>query len=156
MKRLFSSHGRSRLHCSHSYIIGQLFAQKEDEVLTVDSSTVLLNATVLDNNGKSATGLKREQFSVFENGVQQQISYFSAPKHPLRRSYFIDTSGSMESRISIARAAAINFLTGLRANDSAAIYRFSSKVELIQDFSGKPGHKRIGIRAPCRRHDSPE
>jgi len=113
-----------------------IFAQTEDEVLTVDSSTVLLNATILDNNGKSATGLKREQFSVFENGVQQQISYFSAAETPFAAVILIDTSGSMESRISIARAAAINFLTGLRANDSAAIYRFSSKVELIQDFSG--------------------
>jgi len=112
-----------------------LFGQTEDEVLTVDSSTVLLNATILDNSGKSVTGLKREQFSVFENGVQQQISYFSAAETPFAAVILIDTSGSMESRISIARAAAINFLTGLRANDSAAIYRFSSKVELIQEFS---------------------
>ncbi len=112
-----------------------LFGQTEDEVLTVDSSTVLLNATIIDNSGKSVTGLKREQFSVFENGVQQQISYFSAAETPFAAVILIDTSGSMESRISIARAAAINFLTGLRANDSAAIYRFSSKVELIQEFS---------------------
>ncbi len=110
-------------------------AQSEDEVLTVESNTVLLNATILDNSGKSVAGLKREQFSVLENGIPQQISYFSAAETPFAAVILIDTSGSMESRISIARAAAIIFLTGLRENDSAAIYRFSSKVELIQDFS---------------------
>ena len=112
-----------------------LFAQSEDEVLTVESDTVLLNATILNSDGKSVVGLKREQFSVFENGVQQQISYFSAAETPFAAVILIDTSGSMESRISMARAAAINFLAGLRPNDSAAIYRFASKVELIQDFS---------------------
>lgn len=113
-----------------------LLGQAEDEVLTVDSSTVLLNATIFDNGGKAVAGLKREQFSIFENGVQQQISYFSAAETPFAAVLLIDTSGSMESRISMARAAAINFLDGLRDADNVAIYRFASKVELVQDFSG--------------------
>jgi Ca-activated chloride channel family protein len=113
-----------------------VLAQKEDEVLKVDSATVLLNATISDNSGKAVAGLKREQFTVLENGVPQEISYFSAAETPFAAVILIDTSGSMESRINMARSAAINFLDGLRENDNAAIYRFASKVELIQDFSG--------------------
>lgn len=112
-----------------------LFAQDEDKVITVDSAAVLLNATIFDNNGKAVAGLKREQFSVFENGVKQEISYFSAEETPFAAVILIDTSGSMESRISMARSAAINFLDGLREEDNVAVYRFASKVDLVQDFS---------------------
>lgn len=118
------------------FIAGTVNAQKDDDVLVVDSATVLMNATILDSGGKSVGGLKQEQFTVLENGVQQEISYFSAEETPFAAVILIDTSGSMETRITLARAAAINFLDGLRANDNAAIYRFASKVELIQEFSG--------------------
>lgn len=111
-------------------------AQDDDKVITVESAAVLLNATITDADGKIVYGLKRDQFSVFENGVKQEISYFSTAETPFAAVVLIDTSGSMESRISMARAAAINFLDGLRENDSAAIYRFASKVELVQEFSG--------------------
>lgn len=116
--------------------ISPLFAQDDDPVLKVESSTVMLNASIFDNGGKPVMGLKRESFSVFENGIKQEISYFSAADTPFAAVILIDTSGSMESRISMARAAAINFLDGLRADDNAAIYKFASKVELVQEFSG--------------------
>jgi Ca-activated chloride channel family protein len=48
----------------------------------------------------------------------------------------LDTSGSMESRLTLARSAAIRFLDRLRDEDVAAVYKFDSKVEQIQEFSG--------------------
>ncbi len=113
-----------------------IFAQDENTILKVDSSVVLLNATILDKSGKPVGGLKQEQFKVLEDGSQQVINFFSAEETPFAAVILIDTSGSMEERVSMARAAAINFLDGLRANDSAAIYRFDSKVFLVQQFSG--------------------
>ena len=111
-------------------------AQDEDTIVKVDSSEVLLNATILDKNGKPVGGLKQGQFKVFEDGTQQVINFFSAEETPFAAVILIDTSGSMEERVSMARAAAINFLDGLRAGDNAAIYRFDSKVFLVQQFSG--------------------
>ncbi|MGD9589623.1 MAG: VWA domain-containing protein [Pyrinomonadaceae bacterium] len=113
-----------------------LSAQDENEVIKVESATVLINTTVFDRDGKAVGGLARDQFSVFENGTRQEISYFSAADTPFAAVILIDSSGSMESRISMARAAAINFLDGIRESDNVAIYRFASKVELVQDFSG--------------------
>lgn len=109
---------------------------QDDDPIKVESSTVVLNASIFDNGGKAITGLVQDNFSIFENGVKQNISYFSAASTPFAAVILIDTSGSMESRISMARAAAINFLDGLREDDNAAIYKFASKVELVQDFSG--------------------
>jgi Ca-activated chloride channel family protein len=111
------------------------FAQDDDEVVTVDSSIVVLNATITDASGRHVPGLKRSQFTVFENGVEQVIATFAAEETPFAAVVLLDTSGSMEQRISLARSAAIRFLDGLRESDSAEIYRFDSKVSLIQKFS---------------------
>jgi len=108
---------------------------KDDDVIKVDASIVLLNAAVTDAAGKAVSGLSKQQFSVFEDGVEQQISLFTAETTPFAAVILLDTSGSMEQRVSLARSAAINFLGGLRGDDSTAIYRFASKVELVQEFS---------------------
>lgn len=110
--------------------------QTEDTtVVAVESTTVVMNATILDRNGSHVSGLKKAQFSIFEDGVEQHIDFFEAEETPFAAVILLDSSGSMEERISLARAAAIRFLDGLRISDSAAIYRFDSKVVLVQDFS---------------------
>lgn len=108
---------------------------QDDDVIRVDSSLVVLNAAVLDSNGQSVEGLKQNQFHIFEDGTEQPISLFQAEETPFAAVILLDTSGSMETRISLARSAAIKFLEGLRPGDSAAIYTFDSKLNQLQDFS---------------------
>jgi Ca-activated chloride channel homolog len=117
------------------FVSSAALGQGDDDVVTVDSSIVLLNATITDASGKHAAGLKQDQFTIFENGVEQPISFFAAEETPFAAVILLDTSGSMEQRVSMARSAAIRFLDGLRENDNAAIYRFDSKVTLVQKFS---------------------
>ncbi len=113
-----------------------IFAQeRDDEVIKVDSTTVVLNATITDFDGKPTRGLKQIQFKVFEDGKEQKIDFFEAEKTPFAAIILLDTSGSMETRVSLARSAAINFLDGLRTDDMTAIYNFDSKVSIVQDFS---------------------
>jgi len=113
------------------------FGQREDDVITVDSSIVVLNAAITDNAGKPVLGLKPAQFKVFEDGKEQPINFFQTEETPFAAVILIDTSGSMEERVSMARSAAIKFLDGLRSEDNSSIYTFDSKVSLIQDFSNQ-------------------
>lgn len=108
---------------------------QDDEVLTVDSSIVVMNATITDTGGKPVFGLKQGQFKIFEDGVEQEIAFFQAEETPFAAVILLDTSGSMEERVTMARAAAINFLGGLRPVDVAAVYNFDRKVSLVQDFT---------------------
>jgi Ca-activated chloride channel family protein len=110
-------------------------AQNDDDIINVDSSIVVLNATITDVNGKPIIGLKQIQFKVFEDGQEQKVDFFAAEKTPFAAVILIDTSGSMEGGVSMARSAAINFLDGLRADDMTAIYNFDSRISLVQDFS---------------------
>ena len=110
-------------------------AQEDNDPVRVDSSIVVLNATIRDAQDRPVGGLAEKDFKIFEDGVQHPITWFAAEETPFAAVILIDTSGSMEQRISIARSAAINFLNGLRPEDMAAIYRFDSKISLVQDFS---------------------
>src|SRR5829696_1237363 len=108
---------------------------QSDEIYSVDSSIVILNAVVADSSGRHVSGLTQKQFRVFEDGTEQQVGYFAAEETPFAAVILLDTSGSMEERVTLARAAAIRFLDGLRGSDNAAVYAFNSKVSLVQPFS---------------------
>ena len=110
-------------------------AQVDDDVIRVDSNLVILNATITDKNGEPAGGLSESDFAIFENGEKQKISFFETQETPFAAVILIDTSGSMEQRVSLARAAAIRFLDGIRPDDHVAIYNFDSEVSIVQDFS---------------------
>jgi len=112
------------------------FGQQQDEdVIRVSTDLVVLNATVLAKDGKFVAGLKRGDFQVFEDGNEQKIASFSAEETPFAAAILLDISGSMESRLTLGRSAAIRFLEGLRDEDVAAVYSFYNQVEQLQDFS---------------------
>jgi len=93
--------------------------------------------------------LKGADFHVFEDGAEQKVASFTAEETPFAAAILLDTSGSMESRLTLGRSAAIRFLDGLRDEDVAAFYNFDAKVEQLQDFS--PGRdlpaKAFGLKS---------
>jgi len=116
-----------------------LCAQQDDDVVRVNTDLVILNITVTDKSGQYVPGLKLSDFTIFEDGKQisaELISSFSVHESPFASVVLLDTSGSMETRLSLARSAAIRFLDRLRIEDVAAVYKFDSKVEQVQEFSG--------------------
>jgi Ca-activated chloride channel family protein len=113
-------------------------AQQDDDVVRVNTDLVVLNVTVTDAAGQYVPGLKLADFKVFEDGKEvpaQLIASFSVQQSPFASVILLDTSGSMEVRLSLARSAAIRFLDRLREEDVAAVYKFDSKVERVQEFS---------------------
>jgi Ca-activated chloride channel family protein len=107
----------------------------DDDVVRVNTELVILNVTVVDGAGKYVHGLRSTDFKLFEDGQQQTISSFSSEETPFAAAVLLDTSGSMERRVTLARSAAIRFLDGLRTEDVAAVYHFDSKIEQVQEFS---------------------
>jgi len=112
---------------------------QDDDVVRVNTELVVLNLTVTDHEGHYVKALKKSDFKIYEDGVEVQpdmIASFSLHESPYAAVVLLDSSGSMEERFSLARSAAIRFLDGLRPEDVAAVYRFDSKVERVQEFSG--------------------
>jgi len=114
-------------------------AQQDDDVIRTNTDLVVLNVTVTDKAGQYVPGLRLSDFTLYEDGKPisaDMISSFTVQEAPFASVVLLDTSGSMESRLSLARSAAIRFLDRLREDDVAAVYRFDSKVEEVQEFSG--------------------
>lgn len=127
-------------------------AQDDDEVVRVNTDLVVLNVTVTDQAGQYVPGLKLANFKIFEDGKEiptQLVASFSLHESPFASVVLLDTSGSMESRMSLARSAAIRFLDRLREEDVAAVFKFDTKVEQVQEFSGSHdlAPMAFGIRA---------
>src|SRR4030095_1343529 len=108
---------------------------QDDDVIRVSTELVVLNATVIDKNGKFVSGLKPTEFHLFEDGTEQKVLTFTTEKTPFAAAILLDASGSMEYRLTLGRSAALRFLDGLRENDVAAVYNFDIKVQQLQDFS---------------------
>ena len=83
--------------------------------ITVD--LISLNVTVTDTRNRFITELARDNFSVYEDGVKQEVSVFSQEDLPLRMVLLMDTSASMEEKISSAQEAAIRFVGTLKEEE---------------------------------------
>src|ERR1700738_3145686 len=64
---------------------------QDDDVLRVNTDLVVLNATVLDKDGKFVPGLKRTDFQVFEDGTEQKLASFTAEETPFAAAILLDT-----------------------------------------------------------------
>ncbi|MBX3282270.1 MAG: VWA domain-containing protein [Acidobacteria bacterium] len=106
----------------------------DDDVIKVDSSVVIANVYITDRNGQAVTGLDQKLFSIFEDGKLQKIESFTSESTPFAAVVLIDSSSSMEYRVSNARSAAIKFLEGLRGQDFAAVANFDNEVRILRDF----------------------
>jgi Ca-activated chloride channel family protein len=106
---------------------------------------VSLNVTVTEAN-RYLTNLELEEFSVFEDGVKQDLTFFNRTNLPIALALLIDTSASMEDKLPIAQEAAIGFAKRLRSQDIAEVIDFDSRVEVIQPFTSKTGELEQAIR----------
>jgi len=104
------------------------------QVFRVGTDVVSLNVTVTEGE-RLVGGLNRSRFAVYEDGVQQDISYFSNTPQPIALSLLIDTSTSMEHKLPVAQEAAIGFARRLNPTDAAQVIDFDSRHEILQTFT---------------------
>jgi Ca-activated chloride channel family protein len=96
---------------------------------------VSLNVTVLDAEQRYVTDLAPANFRVLEDGVRQELTFFSRRQQPIALSLLLDSSASMEQHLPILQAAAGNFVRRLKTNDLAQVIDFDSTVEIRQPFT---------------------
>ena len=96
---------------------------------------VSVNVTVTDGQERFVTDLTQDDFLLYEDGVLQETTYFSRRQLPIALALLIDTSASMDERMTTAQEAAIGFSRRLRPEDLAEIIDFDSRVEILQSFT---------------------
>jgi len=107
---------------------------------------VSLNVTVTDGTARYMTDLEMGDFSVFEDGIKQDITLFSRTNLPIALAVLLDTSASMEGRLHVAQEAAVGFARRLRTQDIAEIVSFDSRVVVLQPFTSETSELEQAIR----------
>jgi Ca-activated chloride channel family protein len=118
---------------------GLAFGASAQESFRFRSGVELINvtATVTDDRGRFVSGLRAEDFIVYDDDEPQTISHFSAERVPVSLGFALDTSGSMTSdKMSAAQGAIERFMdTLLGPGDEMFLLQFSNRSELVQPWT---------------------
>jgi Ca-activated chloride channel family protein len=104
-------------------------------VFEVGIEVINLNVSITDPRGQYITGLKREDFAVFEDGIKQDLSIFAHENLPISMVLMVDTSASMDDKLAAARTAGKRFVRTLRPQDIAQVMQFNDRATVLQDFT---------------------
>jgi VWFA-related protein len=107
----------------------------DEQTIRVAVEMVSLPVVVSTREGRRITDLKKEDFQIFEDGVQQTIAGFAATDEPVDVALMLDTSGSTENELVRIQNSAIDFVNQLHPDDEVSVLSFSDDVKLQGDFT---------------------
>jgi Ca-activated chloride channel homolog len=120
--------------------------ESREDVLRVDTNLVTVPVLVMDRGGRFITDLKREDFRIYENGVEQEVSFFAPVEQPFTVVLLLDTSPSTRFRLRDIQDAAIAFIDQLRPEDKAVGVTFNSQLRVLNRMM----RDREGLRKAIR------
>jgi VWFA-related protein len=101
----------------------------------VNVDQVVVHTTVLDKSGHFVSGLKKEDFRIYEDGIGQTVNLFSQEDVPVSLGIVLDTSGSMRNKIDNVNRAALAFIKASNPQDEVFLIGFNDQVELLEDYT---------------------
>jgi len=104
---------------------------EEGGVLRVSTSLITVPAVVMDRNGRYIGNLRKEDFRIFEDGVEQPVTYFASVEKPFTVALLLDVSGSTQFQLSQIRDAANTFVGRLRMNDRLMAITFDGRTNVL-------------------------
>src|SRR5712671_2542380 len=103
----------------------------EGSIVRVSTSLIAVPTTVMDRNGRYIANLKKEDFRIYEDGVEQTVANFSSIEKPFTVALMLDVSGSTQAQLAQIREAANTFVGRLRLNDRMMAISFDGKINVL-------------------------
>src|SRR6185369_15334009 len=97
------------------------------------ATLITVPAIVMDRNGRYIGSLRKEDFVIYENGVEQEVTYFGSIEQPFTVALLLDVSGSTQTQLQAIRSAANAFINRLRPNDQIMLVSFDGKVNILTE-----------------------
>jgi Ca-activated chloride channel family protein len=135
------------LVCVPSWSAGEEAPRRALPRFGSDVDVVNLSVSVADTGRRYITDLGKQDFTVLEDGVPQEVSVFDQQRAPVSVSILIDCSLSMQPNMPMVQAAALRLVRALRQVDSAQIVRFNHRHAVVQDFTSDHSLLESGIRS---------
>jgi Ca-activated chloride channel family protein len=108
---------------------------KPGDVISINTSEVMLPVTVRDSSGRLVSDLTRKNFRVFEDNAEQPLSDFALRQVPVDVVLMVDASSSVAANLDDFRRAAESFAAQLDPQDRISLIKFDDRVQLLQDWT---------------------
>lgn len=119
----------------------------DDEIVRIETNLVTMPVSVLDREGRFVSGLRQQDFRIFENGAEQKIDLFQTVEQPFTVILMLDVSPSTQWQIEDIQNAAITFIDQLRPEDRVEVVAFDERVQVLC----RPTNDRYQLQRAIRR-----
>jgi Ca-activated chloride channel family protein len=120
-------------------------AKRDANYLKLETTLVQVPVITSDPGGRYIIDLKKKDFTVFEDGIKQEIEFFGSVDEPFSVALLLDSSGSTISQLEYIKAGAQAFIDQLRSNDRVMVFAFDDSVHLHCEMTNDRDHLRRAI-----------
>jgi VWFA-related protein len=106
-----------------------------NDVVRINTTLVTIPVSVMERDGRYVPNLRKQDFRIWEDGVEQQIAFFATVDKPFSLVLMLDTSSSTRFQLNEIQDAAITFVNQLQANDRVMVVTFDDKIRVLSDFT---------------------
>jgi len=117
----------------------------EDEPIKLHTTLVQVPVVVKERGGRYLTDLRRDEFTIYEDGARQTIEYFGTTEEPFNVALLLDSSGSTADQLQQIKAAALAFLDNLRPQDRVLLVEFNDSVRILSELTSNREQLRRAI-----------
>jgi Ca-activated chloride channel family protein len=118
----------------------------DDQVIKLESTLVNIPLLVSDRSGRYIPRLSKNDFVLYEDGVQQEIASFGSEEVPFNVALLLDVSPSVEGNIESIQDAALAFVRQLRPQDRVLVASFDRGINYLTDFTNNRQELEWAIR----------
>lgn len=119
----------------------------DPDTVKLDTTLVTVPVIASDRNGLYIPDLKAEDFTIYEDGTKQEVSYFATVKEPFYVVLIIDTSGSSRQALYQIQRAAVNFVDQLQPSDRVQVISFDDNVRILTKFTSNREQLKLAIQS---------
>lgn len=109
--------------------------ERGSEVVRLESRLITLNVKVSDRSGRAISTLTKDDFLVYDDGVQQEAAFFAPVTAPIDLVLLLDLSGSIKEKRNVLKRAAIRFVDELSAADQVAVMTFTRRFQVVSGLT---------------------
>jgi len=105
------------------------------DIIRISSTLVTIPVSVMDRDGRYVPNLQKEEFRIWEDGVEQEVAFFQSVDKPFSVVLMLDTSPSTQFRLEDIQDAAISFINQLRPDDRVMVVSFNDNIKILSEFT---------------------
>jgi VWFA-related protein len=105
------------------------------DVIRVSTTLVTIPVSVMDRDGRYVPNLQKEEFRIWEDGIEQDVAFFQSVDKPFSVVLMLDTCPSTEFRLEDIQDAAITFVNQLRHDDRVMVVSFNDDIKMLSEFT---------------------